>query len=267
MSSRFGSVSVESHGDVGWIWLERSARHNSLTPALVAELAEAAGGLACSDLVAVVLSGRGPSFSTGGDIDAFLAESDDPATLRAYAETVVGGLNEAILALSDLPMPLIARVNGPLTGGALGLALAADMTVMAEDAFIQPYYGTVGFAPDGGWTAMLPDRVGVSRAIALQCLNRRITAAEALEWGLADAVVPRADLDARIADWVASIDRMDPETLRESKRLIRNTAWRGRLIEGLRAEKAAFVKLIGREAAIGQMSAFVQSMRTKRANG
>jgi hypothetical protein len=95
---------------------------------------------------------------------------------RVYADHVVGGLNRAILRLAALPCPVIAQVQGALTGGALGLVLAADLVAMDRAAFIQPYYVRVGFAPDGGWTAMLPARIGARRARAIQLLNTRLSA-------------------------------------------------------------------------------------------
>jgi 2-(1,2-epoxy-1,2-dihydrophenyl)acetyl-CoA isomerase len=82
-------------------------------------------------------------------------------------------------------------VNGPVTGGSARLVLAADIVLMGKSAFIQPYYSEIGFAPVGGWTAMLPKRIGPARAIEIQALNMRIDADTALLLGLASRIGSR----------------------------------------------------------------------------
>ncbi|MFX5937574.1 enoyl-CoA hydratase/isomerase family protein, partial [Acinetobacter baumannii] len=83
---------------------------------------------------------------------------------RLYAAALIGALTAVILRLLDLPCPLITALAGPVTGGSCGLVFTADLVVMGPRAFIQPYYVDVGFAPDGGWTALLPERIGPARA-------------------------------------------------------------------------------------------------------
>ncbi|MCW5773994.1 MAG: enoyl-CoA hydratase/isomerase family protein, partial [Rhodospirillaceae bacterium] len=154
---------------VGRITLNRPARHNSLIPELLESLERDIA--ASAGLGAVVLAANGRSFSTGGDVAAFhtQTEIDRPA----YSARIVGALNRVILALFDLPMPVIGRVQGPVTGGSLGLVLACDLVAVTPAAFFQPYYVDVGFSPDGGWTAILPDRIGPARAREVQLLNQR----------------------------------------------------------------------------------------------
>ncbi|MCA1951844.1 MAG: enoyl-CoA hydratase/isomerase family protein, partial [Hyphomicrobiales bacterium] len=187
-------VLLERADDVARLTLNRPGRHNSLVPPLIEAMEARLADLAAAPPRVLVLTGAGRSFSTGGDLRGFL-ETPRHAR-RAYAEQLVGGLHRVILALARLPMPVVARVQGPVTGGSLGLVLSADLVVMVETAFIAPYYVEVGFAPDGGWTALLPERVGAARALAIQLLNRRIDAAEARALGLAHESVPAGGIDA-----------------------------------------------------------------------
>ncbi|RME62675.1 MAG: enoyl-CoA hydratase/isomerase family protein, partial [Alphaproteobacteria bacterium] len=187
MATETAPVLLRREGAAVWLTLNRPHVHNCLDLEL---LSQAQGLLAAADWRAarvLVITGAGRSFSTGGDLKAMLSSGKGAAALADYAGRLVGALNAVIARLLDCPVPVIACVNGPATGGAVGLMLAADLVAMAQDAFVQPYYGRLGFAPDGGWTALLPQRIGRARAAAWQIVNRRISAAEALATGLADA--------------------------------------------------------------------------------
>ena len=164
-------VRMEAYRGAVRLVLDRPTRHNSLVPSLLADFHSALVAAIAARPIAIVLTGAGRSFSTGGDLGGFQAEAADPVGLAAYADELVGALNDAILGLLACPVPIIAAVNGPVTGGSLGMVLAADLVAMADDAFIQPYYAEVGFAPDGGWTALLPERIGAARAAAILMLE------------------------------------------------------------------------------------------------
>jgi 2-(1,2-epoxy-1,2-dihydrophenyl)acetyl-CoA isomerase len=259
------AVEIEWKEHAAWVWLSQPERHNSLTPPMTAALRGAAADIVRANPAAVVLAARGRSFSTGGDLQGFLAHFDSPESVRAYARDVVGGLHEAVLAWLALPMPVIARVQGPVTGGSLGLMLAGDIIVMSEEAFVQPYYAEAGFAPDGGWTALLPERIGAARALEIQLLNRRIPAREALSLGLSDDLASPERLDSVIEEKLETLARHDSETLRQTKRLIRNRAFHARVAAGLEAEKAAFIELVGRDEVRARLAAFMEAMRRSKA--
>ena len=178
----------EQVGPVAVLTLNRAERHNSLVPGLLAEMLaalETAGTQA--DLRAVVLQANGRSFSTGGDVRGFYEHRDD---LEAYAAEIVGLLNRVILAMIELPVPIVAAVHGIVTGGSMGLVLGSDIVLVAPGASFAPYYSVVGFSPDGGWTALLPAIIGLKRAGEILMRNRTITAEQAVAWGLASRVVP-----------------------------------------------------------------------------
>ncbi|MCA0401568.1 MAG: enoyl-CoA hydratase/isomerase family protein [Proteobacteria bacterium] len=243
------------HDNVATLSLNRPERHNSLVPALIEEFHAALDLLQRDPPALVVLAGTGRSFSTGGDIAGFLEHKGEDR--RAYAAQLVGGLHEAILRLVGLPMPVIGRVQGIATGGALGLVLAADLVAMAEDASFAPFYSEMGFSPDGGWTAMLPERIGPARAGAIQMLNSRVSAAEALALGLVNSVVPLQELDSEIARLVASLRRKSPQSLAATKSLLWSEDRLARLRAGLARERDMFLTMIETREAEIRMEAFL----------
>lgn len=236
---------------VARLTLNRPERHNSLVPALLdslnADLDRIAGD---REIRAVVLQATGRSFSTGGDVAGFQAVPRGQR--RAYAEGLVGSLNRAVLALLNLPVPVIGRIHGPLTGGSLGFLLACDLAAITPQAFIQPYYAQVGISPDGGWTAMLPARIGTQRAREIQLLNQRVSAQEALQLGLVTACVEADALDATIEGWLEKLKTMQPASIASTKALLAVD-----YAVGLEAELRNFLDLIDGEEADTGMTRFL----------
>lgn len=248
-------VLVEVADRVATVTLNRPARHNALVPDLLSALNEALDGLADADLVAVVLAGSGRSFSTGGDVAAFAGLPR--GARRAYASGLVGALNAAILRLLDLPCPVVCRLHGPVTGGSCGLVFASDLVAMSPRAFLQPYYVDVGFAPDGGWTALLPERIGTARAGAIQLLNRRVGAEEALGLGLAQAVEAEDRLDAVIGGWLDQLRGKVATSLRATRALLMPPHRRGAIADGLECERERFLALIETDETEAGMARFL----------
>ncbi|HEX5677631.1 MAG TPA: enoyl-CoA hydratase/isomerase family protein, partial [Alcanivorax sp.] len=135
------------------------------------------------------------------------------ATPRAqrydYAARVVGTLNSVILDLLSLPLPTVVAVHGMVTGGSVGLVLACDIAVAGPRASFAPWYTRVGYSPDGGWTALMPERIGRARALDIQLTNRRVDAEEALRLGL----VQYLSEDDQVADHARAV----ADTLRSAK--------------------------------------------------
>ena len=225
-------------GAVATITLNRPDRHNSLVPALLRELGDA---IACSAAKAgvrvLVLRAAGRSFSTGGDLRGFHQRSDDVAQ---YADELVGLLNDVIVRLFDCRVPVITVVDGQVTGGAMGFVLAADIVLVTDRASFTPYYVATGFAPDGGWTALLPDIIGRTRASSVQLLNQTISAEQALSWGLATAHANSAGLEQAVAELCKQILDQKAGSIACTRRLLRprDLEWR------LELERERFVRQI-----------------------
>lgn len=249
-------VETENRDGVLWLWLNRPERHNALVPALVADLRSAVARAAEQAPPALVLAARGRSFSTGGDVAGFLENSGSVEALKAYSEQLVGGLHTVILDLLAFPAPVLAAINGPLTGGATGLMLAADLVAMAEDAFVQPYYSEVGFGPDGGWTALLPDRIGTAKALQIQYRNERIGATEALVLGLATCICPPEELESQIRSWTNEIAKGYAQTHRATREKVWDDQRRAEVRSRLDQEKTRFLELVTRPETLEGMRDF-----------
>lgn len=256
MSAGRRLLRVDVGGGVARLTLDRAERHNSLVPELLDELlAQLATIREDAAVRAVVLAAEGRSFSTGGDLRAFHDQPD--AALHDYAAGLVGRLNRTILALMDLPQPVIARVQGPVTGGSLGLVLAADLVAAVPEAYFAPYYVTVGFAPDGGWTAILPDRIGVQRAREIQLLNRHLSTAEAQALGLVTEVVAADRIDGCIAGWLATLDRHVASGIAAARSRLLPDWRRAAYAAGLECERRAFLAQVTRPEVRDGMARFL----------
>lgn len=243
----------ERQGPVAVVSLNRPDRHNSLVPELLEELLEAIAAAAIDPGVgAIVLAAEGPSFSTGGDVQAFFDRGDDVA---GYAAHIVGLLNDTMLALIDTPKPVVVAVHGMVTGGSMGLVLASDIVLVADEASFTPWYGIVGFSPDGGWTAMLPDVIGRVRAADILLRNRTISAKEAVRWGLAAAVTPAIGIREEAVALAGEIADKVPGSVRSTK--ARLWSRRDEIARGLEDERTRFVQQIVTEDARRGMARFL----------
>lgn len=244
-------ILAERKGEVLHLTLNRPRRGNSLVLPLLDGLIAALDTHA--DASSIILTGAGRAFSSGGDIGGFLDHAEDSDALSDYAARLVGRLNTAILALIDHPGFLIAHLNGPVTGGSLGLMLAADHVLMDENAFIQPYYAQMGFAPDGGWTAMLPRQIGEHTARNWLIRDQRWSAGQAMSAGLAQAVTDRdsvAGMITAILNDTAGLDRSVMNTVRQ-------LTVREGLEARLEAERQAFLDQIRRPETLRRMQDFI----------
>ncbi len=250
-------VRVERAHGVARVVLCRSGMHNALVPELLDELlAELAQLRDDPDCRAVLFAAEGPAFSIGGDMRRFQRER---AALDEYSAGLVGRLNQAILALIDLPQPVVAEVHGLVTGGSIGLVLAADLVYLAPQVVFKAHYATAGFSPDGGWTALAGRLAGVHRAAAALLLNRSIRAEEAVAWGLANEVVEAGRLQETAAAAARRMAAFPAGTLRAAKRLL----WgdRAQLAADLEAERRHFLELIVQPAAMQGIAAFLRDFQ------
>ncbi|MCF8177546.1 MAG: enoyl-CoA hydratase/isomerase family protein [Sulfuritalea sp.] len=249
-------VRVERADGVARVVLCRAGMQNALVPELLADLLTALSGLKNdADTRSIVLATEGSAFSIGGDMRRFKLERER-GDLHAYSAGLVSQLNQAILALIDLPQPVVAAVHGLVTGGSIGLVLAADLVILAPQVVFKAHYATAGFGPDGGWTALVSRLAGRRRAAAALLLNRSIRAEEAVSWGLANEIVTADALHDEAAKAARKMAGYPIGTLRAAKRLL----WgdREQLAADLEAERKHFLELIAGSAAQAGVDAFLR---------
>ena len=186
-------VVVENRGAVRHIVLARAAKRNALNHELTSALGEALEEAAGDEGVrAVVLRGDGPMFSSGMDLGDLRALARDPKGLREFREPILRWWN----LLESMAKPTICQIHGAALGGALELALAADLRVMAEDAVAGVLEVRVGLLPDLGGCSRLPAIVGLGNAKELIMTGKLIDGREAHRIVLANRISTAADLDA-----------------------------------------------------------------------
>jgi enoyl-CoA hydratase/carnithine racemase len=189
-------VLVTDHGQVRVPTLNRPGRRNAIDLELRAVLAEAIEGAMADEAVrAVVLTGAGGTFCSGGDISSMRRQGEEAARTRLQAAQRV------IRAIWHEPKPVLAAVEGYAFGAGAALVLACDRVVTAADAVFGLTFTGVGLAGDMGIFASLPARAGAGAARQVLMMPRRLGAQEALALGLADAVAePGQALAAALAD-------------------------------------------------------------------
>lgn len=181
-------VQVRDEGQVRLITLNRPERHNATSAELVLEINEALPLPEEGSIRAVVITGNGRSFSSGGDLKA------KPLPIEPGSRRMREIFNPMVMRLTALPMPVIAAVNGPALGAGLSLALAADLRVASSRAIFSSGFVDVGLATDTGSSYFLPRLVGYGRAFEILATGRKVGAEEALSIGLVSSVVAPEEL-------------------------------------------------------------------------
>ena len=214
------TVAVERADGVARVTMTRPGTHNSFDHAMIGDLEEAVTDLADdSDVRCILLTGEGPAYSTGADLGALSGDASDARRLRRLATS----LHSVVRTLARARKPVVAGVNGVVAGGGLGLALAADIVVVHEDARFEFAYPRLGLSGDGGSTYFLPRLVGLRRAQAFVFRDQPVGAREAVDTGLATEIVDGDDFEDRIAEVAAEL--ADGPTLAHgaNKRLLRHS--------------------------------------------
>lgn len=210
------TVLVQKQGGVCTITLNRPEVRNALSFPMVLELRAAVEELQLDDETrSVIVTGAGDrAFCAGADLKERAGLSE--AEVRRYIQTI----RTTFTLVENLPMPVIAAVNGVALGGGTELALASDLRVVSEQATLGLTETSLAIIPGAGGTQRLPRVVGWAKAKELIFLARKIGAQEALEVGLANRVVPHAALMDETRALAETIAQNGPLALRAAKRAI-----------------------------------------------
>ena len=172
----------------------------------------------------VILTGAGTAFSAGGNIkhirDKRAFASGSPLDIR---NSYLAGIAQVPLALYEIDVPTIAAVNGPAIGAGMDIACMCDIRIAADTASFASSFLKLGIIPGDGGAWLLSRTVGPAKALELMLTGDTIDAAEALRIGLVTRVVPAADLMAFARDYGQKIARHPPQTVRLTKRLLRES--------------------------------------------
>jgi 2-(1,2-epoxy-1,2-dihydrophenyl)acetyl-CoA isomerase len=247
-------VRLAVDGSVGTISLARPGAGNALDLDMTVALREAAHRLTSYDGLRVVrLDADGRAFCVGGDLREF-AGAGDPS---AHVAEVAAAAHDALTVLRELPVPVVSVVQGVAAGGGVGLALVANLVLMARSATLRVAYTAAGLSPDCGVTLALGRALGPARAMDLALTNRALSAEQAEGWGLVSRVVDDGALGQEADAVVQLLATGAHEALRATKDLVRSGVdadWRGHLD----AEAASIARLAGTPDGREGVAAFLQ---------
>jgi 2-(1,2-epoxy-1,2-dihydrophenyl)acetyl-CoA isomerase len=219
------TVKLDVDGGVARVALNRPEALNAWTADLGRDLTSAFDHASSDDAVrAIVLTGEGRAFSSGADLKAERRQTPEghPDVLYTLREIY----NPLILKVRTIPKPVVAAVNGPAVGIGCSLALAADMIVAAESAYFLLAFVNIGLGVDGGASAFLPARVGHARAFEIAYLGERVSATQALEWGLINRVAADGSAESVAGELAARFAAGPPGSYANIKRTINDHEYR-----------------------------------------
>lgn len=185
------------------ITLNRPEARNALSPELSNALrATLAAYGDHEDVGAMVLTGAGGAFCAGGDVKAMAARKDGEKTAEQKFRDMAARHHETAGVIRAMKVPTVAALPGPAAGAGMALALACDLRVAAEGAFLTAGYARIGLPGDYGFSWLLTRIIGPGRARELLLTSERVQADRALEIGLVNRVVPAEDLMLATLDLV-----------------------------------------------------------------
>lgn len=215
---KFDTLKLEVAGGVAQLTLHRPDDANALNLQMAQEFLGAALHCASSPDVRVVRIGAsGKMFCAGGDVKAFAAMGDD---LPAGMKELTTYLHTGISTLARARAPVVTVVQGAAAGAGMSLAAAGDLVLAGESAKFTMAYTGIGVSPDGSSSYFLPRLIGLRRTQELMLTNRRLSAAEARDWGLVTEVVPDGELDERAAALVGTLAQGPTNAYGSVKRLL-----------------------------------------------
>ena len=245
-------VRVESADGIATIRLDRP-KMNALNAQVQDEIADAAAQVSADDAVrAVIIYGGERVFAAGADIKEMSSLGFPEMAIRSAA------LQAAFSAVADIPKPVVAAVTGYALGGGLELALCADFRVLGESAKVGQPEILLGIIPGAGGTQRLPRLVGPARAKEIIFSGRHLAADEALAIGLADKVVPDAEVYQAARDMATQYATGPALALRAAKQAV-NKGLEVDLVTGLEIERVHFAALFATQDQKTGMRSFMEN--------
>jgi enoyl-CoA hydratase/carnithine racemase len=212
-----GLVETEDRGAVRHVVMTRAEKRNAMNGEMVLALGDAFREAAMDGSVrVVVVRGDGPMFSSGMDLGSLADLSGDPTGLRPFRAEVLRAWN----LLEEMTKPTICQIHGACIGGAMELALACDMRVMAEDAVCGLVETRVGLIPDVGGCSRLPAVVGLGVAKEMIMASKIVDGHEAHRIGFANRIAPADELDAATDGLVNDLLACAPRAVGLAKRVM-----------------------------------------------
>jgi len=217
---QYKAILFDVKNDVAHITLNRPDAANSINIEMSTDLMHAADYCGEDPMIrAVLISGNGHMFCSGGDLKEFSVQGK---RLPYHLKEMTVYLHAAVSRLSRLDAHVVAAVHGNAAGAGLSLICACDIVIAADNTRFTMAYTRAGLSPDGSSTYYLPRIVGVKRALELALTNRILSAQEALEWGIVTRLVPEEELLDQARTLAVQLAAGPTKALGAAKRLVRS---------------------------------------------
>lgn len=254
----YETIELERRGAATIVRLNRPDSLNAFNQALGSELLDAVGNLGADETVrAVCVTGAGRAFSSGADLRELSSRKAGSVAAQLDVSSVLTQTYHPMLNdLRTMPKPVVAAINGPAVGIGCSLALSCDLIVAAESAYLLLAFVSIGLVPDGGAAALIAARAGVGRAAEMAMLGERITASQALGWGLVNTVLPDHEFDAGVGKLLERLASGPTKAHAGTKRQLNEWMYSG-LDEQLGLEAALQQEVAGSQDFSEGLSAFL----------
>ena len=215
LSREFETINVYRREAGATIELNRPASRNAWSNQFSLDLLDAVRATGDDQSVrAVMITGAGKAFSSGADLKEAQAEGRAMDPYQRLTERY----HPIITGVRQMPKPVVAAVHGAAAGIGLSLALACDLIVAAESAYFMLAFVNIGLVPDGGSSLLVPSRVGFARAAEMAMLGERISARQAVDWGLINRAWPDEEFAAQTDELVTRLANGPTRSLAGIKR-------------------------------------------------
>jgi 2-(1,2-epoxy-1,2-dihydrophenyl)acetyl-CoA isomerase len=205
---------------------------------------------------AVRITGSGRAFSSGADLRDISGDDLTPEGRPNVYGVLTERYHPIMRAIREMKKPVVSAVNGGAVGIGCSLALCCDLVVAAESAYFLLAFVNIGLVPDGGSSLFVPARIGMARAAEMAMLGERVSAPQALEWGLVNRVFADQDFERESAALTARLALGPTRSYAASKRLINERIYAG-MDEQLELEATLQQEMAGSDDFVEGVSAFL----------
>jgi len=246
-------VRIDRDGHLVTVTLDRPGTRNACSMNMWLAIRDAFREIAASDARCVILTGANGDFCSGADI----VKSEGSTGWEGNKLTAMRQLAESVVAVHDCPVPVIVKVDGVAVGAGFGLALAGDMLWCSHRARMSAVFAKLGLSLDYGSSFLLAKRIGLHRAKEVALTAEMMDATRIAAIGIANGVVPAAELDEVVARIATRIADGPPIALSMTKRMLDNAATSS-LVQTLETEAIAQNVNLGTADLVEALTAFAQ---------
>jgi 2-(1,2-epoxy-1,2-dihydrophenyl)acetyl-CoA isomerase len=210
----------------------------------------------CEDVRAVRITGAGRAFSSGADLKDISGDDLTPEGRPNVYKVLTERYHPIMHAIREMDKPVVAAVNGPAVGIGCSLALCCDLVVACESAYFLLAFVNIGLVADGGSSLFVPARIGLARATEMMMLGGRVSAPQALDWGLVNAVHAQESFAEESAALTARLASGPTRAYAASKRELNSQGY-SNMAEQLELEAQLQQEMAGSDDFVEGVSAFL----------